>query len=66
MITWSDYKKYSKWLVETDTSVLKRKVNIYDLYNERIYNNYKNNIRENTELISEKNKTTTKRKIFKI
>lgn len=58
-------KKYIRWLVAFDNVIMKRRVNVYDLYNDRIWNNFNNKIQENTESLNEKN-NITKKKIFKL
>jgi hypothetical protein len=62
-----DYvRKYITWIVGFDNSIMQRRVNIFDLYNDKLWNKFKVDYRENMEDVVEKNKTSKKRVLFKL
>ena len=54
---YNEYKNFIVWLLECNED----RMNVYDLYNEKLYNKFKENYEEDKELIKEKKKLNTKR-----
>ena len=56
-IGYNEYRNFIVWLLECNED----RMNVYDLYNEKLYNKFKENYEEDKELIKEKKKLNTKR-----
>ena len=54
---YNEYKNFIVWLLECNED----RMNVYDLYNEKLYNKFKENYEEDKEIIKEKKKLNTKR-----
>ena len=54
---YNEYRNFIVWILECNED----RMNVYDLYNEKLYNKFKENYEEDKELIKEKKKLNTKR-----
>ena len=54
---YNEYKNFIVWILECNED----RMNVYDLYNEKLYNKFKENYEEDKEIIKEKKKLNTKR-----
>jgi hypothetical protein len=61
----SKYKEFGEWLVERCETVLNRKTVPYDLYNQKLYDKFINDYKEEKVIINEK-KILQKKKILSI
>ena len=54
---YKEYRNFIVWILECNED----RMNVYDLYNEKLYNKFKENYEEDKELIKEKKKLNAKR-----